>query len=340
MSLAGRITEAWQHKSVCLWLFAPLTLLYALVTGLRRYAYRRGWLRRHDFRVPVIVVGNLTVGGTGKSPLVAALAQALENMGYRPGVVSRGYGAKDPHQSPVRVSSESSPAEVGDEPAMLAQIVDCPIVVCRDRVQAVAALVELGCDVVISDDGMQHYRMGRSLEICVVDGARGWGNGWLLPMGPLREPLSRLHQVSCLVLNGTEQIGFSGNAPVFSMTLTPQSLVPLHAESATLHPESGTRVHAVAGIGNPGRFFATLRSMGYQVTEHAFADHHVYTQNDFKFDCPLPIVMTAKDAIKCRNLSLLDAWVLPVEAALSDDFCRFVNTKLNGSVKTGQLNEN
>ncbi len=335
MSLATRVTRAWQHKSPLLMLLWPLSLLYRCVIAARGLAYQCGWLQSYKADVPVVVVGNITVGGTGKSPLVAALVKQFQSQGMQPGVVSRGYGAQTRHVQPWQVSAGDDASQVGDEPAMLAGQVSCPIVVCTDRMLAIATLQEQGCDVVIADDGMQHYRMQRDVEICVVDGKRWWGNGFLLPVGPMREPLQRLQKVDCLVVNGsngaTPPQGSLDGVSVFNMTLQSQDLIPLNqsaSRAVVRPPEPPARVHGVAGIGHPQRFFDTLTQLGYEVIPHAKADHHCFKETDFAFREALPVVMTAKDAVKCRNLYLENAWVLPVEAELNTDFYAFLQTRI------------
>lgn len=340
MSMAGRITQAWQRKAWYLYLLWPLSLLYRMVIVMRRVAYQRGVFAVQPSAIPVIVVGNITVGGTGKSPLVAALIQALQNAGYSPGIVSRGYGARITHDQPFRVHRDNDPAEVGDEPGMLVRMVSCPIVVCRHRSRAIETLHDAGCDVVVADDGMQHYRMARDIEVCVIDGDRVWGNGHLLPMGPLREPLSRLAEVSCLVVNqATSQRDVSirdVSVPQFAMTLKAQPLRPLVQEAAQRFevPQPPCRVHALAGIGNPQRFFQTLEALGYEVVPHAFADHHQFSAADMQFDEVLPLIMTAKDAVKCERYAPPDSWVLPVEASTETAFFECVFSHLERAVKT------
>ncbi len=335
MSIAGRVTQAWQRAPWYLYLLWPLTLLYRLITAGRRLGYRSGVLSVQSSAIPVIVVGNLTVGGTGKSPLVASLVHHLQEAGYRPGIVSRGYGARVAHDQPVRVDRHSTAADVGDEPCMLAQMIACPIIVCRDRPRAIKALEQEGCGVVVADDGMQHYRMARDLEICVVDGERGWGNGHLLPMGPLREPLSRLSGVSCLVVNSRGDSDARIRIPdfdeplrQFAMVLQVGSLEPLKGQNSGRPPRPPERVHALAGIGNPQRFFRALEALGFEVIPHAFSDHHKFVADDLQFDDDLPLIMTAKDAVKCGAFAPPGVWVLPVSAELEPAFYEFVLEQL------------
>ncbi|ABI56783.1 tetraacyldisaccharide 4'-kinase [Alkalilimnicola ehrlichii MLHE-1] len=287
----------------------PLAALYGGVMRLRRYGYRKGWIRRGRLPVPVVVVGNIFVGGTGKTPLVAWIADTLAAMGRRPGIVSRGYGGRS-REWPRRVAADSDPAEVGDEPLLLARGTGCPVAVGPDRVAAAQLLLAAGCDVVVSDDGLQHYRLPRALELVVCDGHRGLGNGLCLPAGPLREPADRLADVDMVISNG--------RAPALTpwwFELVPGPLRPLAADAAPEGgPEPGTTVHAVAGIGHPARFFATLEGLGYRVIPHPFPDHHPYRAGELRFGDDRPVIMTEKDAVKCAGLAPARSWFLPVEA--------------------------
>lgn len=309
------LARAWYEGRAWLWLLAPLALLYALVSALRRALYRAGVLRVHRFPVPVVVIGNIAVGGTGKTPLTEALIRLLRERGLRPGVVSRGYGG---HAGayPLRVDARTEATEAGDEPVMLHRRTGVPVVVDPVRVRAVRALLAGGdCDVVLCDDGLQHYALARDLEIAVVDGRRGIGNGWRLPAGPLREPVSRLRTVDHVVVNG-EAGDWPGAVP---MRLLPEAWVPLGQEGAAA-PAPGSRLHAVAGIGHPERFFETLRAQGFDVVGHAFPDHHDYAAAELAFGDDLPVVMTEKDAVKCQALPLRHAWYVPVRADLPAAF--------------------
>lgn len=263
----------------------------------------------------IVVVGNLTVGGSGKTPLVIRLCHLLEQAGLKPGVISRGYGRKV--RNLVRVTADVTAGETGDEPLVIARRTGVPVVVAADRCAAAQSLFAGGIDVVIADDGLQHHRLPRSLEICVVDGEREFGNGCLLPAGPLREPLGRLREVDYVVINGDESPLVSDDGTV-RMQLSPGLLYALAGgENWRLSQFAGCRVNAVAGIANPERFFRALRQAGLQVTERAFADHHVFTADDFcGLEPGLPIIMTEKDAVKCRGMNLQNAWYLSLEASL------------------------
>ena len=265
--------------------------------------------------IPIAVVGNLTVGGSGKTPLVIRLCRLLEQAGLRPGVVSRGYGRSDRHL--VLVKANSSPSEAGDEPLVIARRTGVPVVVSSDRCEGARKLISQGVNVIISDDGLQHHRLPRTVEICVVDGERAFGNGELLPAGPLREPVNRMNAVDFVVINGAEPV--SGlNHEATRMLFVPGLLYSLGGdETWRLSQFAGCRVNALAGIGNPERFFKTLEQAGLHLKKHVFPDHHAYSASDFSSLEPgWPIIMTEKDAVKCRGLELDNAWYLAVEASL------------------------
>lgn len=260
-----KLVEHWYRGSIWMYLLWPLAGLFCLLAGVRRMAYQRGWLKVWQPPVPLIVVGNITVGGSGKTPLVLWLAEYLRGQGYRPGLVSRGYGGRATSW-PQHVTADADPLVVGDEAVLLARRSACPMVVGPDRVAAVQCLLsEYNVDIVIADDGMQHYRLGRTLEIAVLDGERRLGNGWCLPAGPLRERAERLDAVDLIVVNG------QGREGEWSMTLESSALQPLaQGEGMPLSALMGETVHAVAGIGHPQRFFDSLRRAGLQPWEHPF----------------------------------------------------------------------
>ena len=303
------IEAHWQRVGPLAVLLFPLSLLFRLVVFLRRNFYRLGIFKTQGFDVPLIVVGNITVGGSGKTPLVIWLVEYLREQGRKPGIVSRGYGGRA-RSWPQQVRPDSDPAVVGDEAVLLAQRSGCPVCVGPDRPAAVRALLaHTDCDVVISDDGMQHYAMARDLEIAVIDGQRRFGNGLMLPAGPLREPASRLKSIDLVICNGQAASG------EFSMTLQEPQLTPLQGgEPQALSLFEGQRVDAIAGIGNPQRFFDMLSRHGLVVQAHPFADHHAYQSTDLGFAGDRPLLMTEKDAVKCRRFPISNAWVVSVQA--------------------------
>ncbi len=306
------------------WLL-PLSWLFASVSALHRALHRAGLLRAHRAGVPVVVVGNLTVGGTGKSPLVVALATALAARGIRVGILMRGYGTG--RRLPMQVSAEDDPAAAGDEAVMAVRATGLPVVAGSDRSRGAALLESLGVRLILCDDGLQHHALARDLEIAVVDGRRGFGNGRLLPAGPLRERPERLASVDWVVVHGGAgsgrsdpmAAGWQGRSGGLSMRLEPGLVQPLTARIAprALADFVGAPVHAVAGIGDPDRFFAMLRASGLEPREHAFADHHPYRPQDLQFGDDAPVLMTAKDAVKCRRFADPRLWEVPVVARLS-----------------------
>lgn len=310
------IQAHWRRTTALTILLLPLAWLYCGVMVVRGRLYRRGWLKVYRAPVPVVVVGNLTVGGSGKTPLVCWLARFLGEYGYAPGVVSRGYGGRS-QVWPQAVTAASDPAAVGDEPVLIAATAGVPVVVGPDRGAAVRRLLEQHqCNVIITDDGLQHLALGRDLEIVVIDGERRFGNGHCLPAGPLREPLRRLATVDLRVCNGTPQPGETG------MRLAPGRFYRL--DDPTIHAGAdrfaGARVHAVAGIGNPQRFFHHLQSLGIKVVSHPFPDHHRFQAHEIRFDDDEPVIMTEKDAVKCRSFADARHWAMPVTAELDPEF--------------------
>ena len=301
----------WQTKTAASTLLLPLSWLYCLLVGVRRLAYRSGVLRTQHLPVPVIVVGNLTVGGTGKTPLVIWLADLLRAHGWLPGIVTRGYGGRQTHW-PIQVTPDSDPVQVGDEPVLLARRSGCPVVAGPNRVADARMLLrDHGCDLVISDDGLQHYALKRDIDIAVVDGVRRYGNERCLPAGPLREPLSSLRRVQVRVAHGQPLEGEIG------MQLEADALYNLRTEQTLAVNTIGMHgpIHAVAGIGHPARFFQQLRRLGAQVIiEHAYADHHPYSAADITFPDKAMVIMTEKDAVKCRPYAQAQHWYLAVSA--------------------------
>ncbi len=301
----------------------PVAGLYALVVALRRSAYRAGLLKVERLRVPVIVVGNIAVGGSGKTPVVAWLVETLRARGWKPGIVSRGYGRKG--RGVALVTDADAVAEVGDEPLLLAGITACPVAVGADRPAAARALLEAfpDCDLIIADDGLQHYRLHRDAEIVVVD-ERVIGNALPLPAGPMREGRARLAEADLVVAHGGLSHASTravGAVAAVDMALEGTELVPVGAargnvKSRPVRALTGQRVHGVAGIGRPERFFAQLESLGLKVVRHPFPDHHVFSAGELAFGDDAPIIMTAKDAVKCASFDLPDVWQLPVRAVI------------------------
>lgn len=322
-----RLDDFWSTVNGVSLALLPLSLLFAAVAAVRRLSYRTGVLRARHFSVPVVVVGNITVGGTGKTPLVTWLAGFLRSHGWRPGIVSRGYGGTARHW-PQQVRADSDPASVGDEAVMLAAFTACPMCVGPDRPAAVRELLaHTDVNIIISDDGMQHYALARDLEIAVIDGERRLGNGFLLPAGPLREPKSRLRSVDLVVVNG------QGRAGEFSMKLFQPSVRPLAGgQEVGISEFAGVAVNAVAGIGNPQRFYDLLARHGVEVKPRPFRDHHLFEAKDLCFDDGLPVLMTEKDAVKCRRLPCRNCWVVHVNAQPDASFVQRLNTALKDIV--------
>ncbi|MFP5307284.1 MAG: tetraacyldisaccharide 4'-kinase [Gammaproteobacteria bacterium] len=311
--LGHGLQARWYSPAPAPRLLLGLARLYGAVVDQRRRRLARA---AAQLPVPVIVVGNISVGGTGKTPFVIWLVEQLRSWGFRPGVVSRGYGGRAPAY-PYTVRADSDPAHSGDEPLLIARRCGCPLVVAPDRVAAARMLLaQSPVDVVVADDGLQHYRLARDLEICIVDGARGLGNGALLPAGPLREPAQRLRQVDLVVVNGD---GWDDPAlRVLRMQLHSELAVALvGGQARPLASFAGTGlVHAVAGIGHPPRFFDALRAAGIEVREHPFADHHRYVAADLDFGDDAPVLMTEKDAVKCAALARPHWFAVPVSVRL------------------------
>jgi len=306
----------WYGKSPLRYALWPVSAVYLALTRLRRTAYRRGWRRTVEAPVPVIVVGNVSVGGTGKTPFVIWLADQLEQRGRKVGIVTRGYRGKGT-EWPRAVTPESDPNEVGDEPVLLARRTRCPVVAGPDRVACVEALLEQArVDVILSDDGLQHYRLARAFEIAIVDGARGMGNGLCLPAGPLREPPSRLQEVDAIVVNG----GDWGHAGVFRAEAVVTKVYHLKdGAERTLDSFKAQRVHAVAGIGNPQRFFDLLSDAGLDVEAHPLEDHAEITLDELTFDEPGAVLVTEKDAVKCEHLKANGVWCVVVDFQFDAD---------------------
>jgi len=326
-----RLDYYWYNKGFITLILAPVSWLYCFVAVTRRFAYQVKLLKTHHIPVPVIIVGNITAGGTGKTPLVTWLVELLRANGYSPGIVSRGYGGAA-RNWPQQVRVDSDPRMVGDEAVLLAHRCQCPMAVGPRRVDAALALLEhKDVDIIVADDGLQHYALGRDVEIAVVDGVRRFGNGKCLPAGPLREPRKRMKSVDIAVTNGVP------GPREYGMALKPGPVQNL-VDSRQSHLLSSfanisKKVHAVAGIGNPDRFFQQLKDHGLEIIEHPFPDHYMYEHEDFQFDDDLPVLMTEKDAVKCRSFADKRYWVVPVDAKVDERIIplilRLIDAKTN-----------
>lgn len=353
MKLETLITNAWQRKALWLWLLLPISGLYGLLTAMRCKTYQLGWLKSYRAPVPVMVIGNITVGGSGKTPLIISLVHYLQQRGIKVGVISRGYGG-DSTQMPALVTTDSLPSAVGDEPCLIVNTTDVAMAVCPNREQAITTLLDAHKDIqlIIADDGLQHYALQRDIEWIVVDAARGFGNRQLLPVGYLREPLSRLKDSTVIYHKKLDN-------PVLSDSLQATNELTMHLQPSPLKrllvqkvskssadsisqlaaPKPGSTVHGVSGIGYPQRFFDTLRTLGFEVVQHPYPDHYDFSLTELLQYTEYPIVVTSKDAVKIKALwwqkrrqvaSSEEAksshdwdelaarlWVLPVSAELS-----------------------
>ena len=326
------IHRIWYGESRWYWLLMPLSLLFFLVSSARRALYRNGLLPKTDVGVPVIVVGNITAGGTGKTPVTIWLAEQLIERGFRPGIVSRGYAGRG-GQAPLRVDPASDPKVVGDEPVLIARRTACAVMVGADRSRAAAMLVDEGVDVVIADDGLQHYALSRCYEICVIDGERRLGNRRLLPAGPLRETPRRLLSVDQVLVNG--ECGGAAttvaeqNALCFELRAT-DACRANGDERRALDTFSGESVQAVAAIGNPDRFFGLLRRHGIDVVEHPLRDHDAVDLS--RFDAGIPVIMTEKDVVKLVPPVADNVWYVPVslfvDPAMANAWLEQMNSRL------------
>jgi tetraacyldisaccharide 4'-kinase len=333
MSAQSWLNRIWYVREAPPPWLLPLEGLFGAASNLRRWLYRRKVRASVRLSRPVVVVGNLSVGGTGKTPVVCWLVERLQELGHKPGIVTRGFGGS--HRRPHLVRESDDAALVGDEPLLLARRTHALVAVGRERPAAAQILVEAGCDIIVSDDGLQHYALCRDCEIVVIDAERGFGNGHLLPAGPLREGTSRLAKVDAIVVNGASagtgaaqpaRFDPTGGAPqgperrVFGMRLRGSQAISLRgSNSRDLRDFSGQSVHAVAGIGNPQRFFALLRAAGIQVIPHELADHAALKATDIEFDDPIPVLMTEKDAVKCAGFARAQHWYVPVSVSFESD---------------------
>src|SRR5436190_5177286 len=315
----------WQKKSFLAYLLWPLSFVYSIFIFLRRKLYQLHFLKINYLTVPVIVVGNITIGGTGKTPVVIALACFLKEKGWRPGIISRGYGGNTKH-FPCLVHQNSNAREVGDEPLLIAQHTACPTVIDPNRSRGAKSLLKRSnCNIVISDDGLQHLSLGRNIEIVVVDGERRFGNNFCLPAGPLREPVSRLNSVDFVISKEMTQ------ANEFKLSLIPDYFYQL---IQTKNKQSADyilnrKVHAVAGIGNPSQFFKTLRNLNLTIIEHPFPDHYHFKPRDFNFGDDAIVIMTEKDAIKCVGFVDTRLWCLKTKTDLDNNFLNTILSRIN-----------
>jgi len=335
MKFAECLVAQWSQLSKWHLFLLPLSWLFRLCVKTRQFFYQIGLIKSYTLSVPVVVVGNISVGGTGKTPLVIYLVEQFIALGLKPGVISRGYGGAE--KIPTIVDRDSESTIVGDEPILIARRTGCPVFVGKDRVATAKALMASypACDIVISDDGLQHYRLKRNLEISVIDGNAAFGNNALLPAGPLRESLSRLNSVDILVVNGLWQGAFRledvSKTQAFNMQLKTDEFYQLQDVniSAIVDDFIGKTITAVAGIGNPDRFFESLDRLGLIFERQSFPDHYQYQANDFSHIQSDIIIMTEKDAVKCQAFASDRIWVLPVSASLDENFIPLILEKLD-----------
>ena len=310
------INQLWYGKHPLSFVLAPIGWIYRFLMSVRRIAYQAGLLPVKRVDVPVIIVGNITVGGTGKTPLVIWIAEYLKQNNFRPGIVSRGYGGKATHW-PQQVRPDSDPVMVGDEPIVIARHTGCPVAASPDRYTAVEQLLKhQDCNIIVCDDGLQHHALGRDIEIAVIDSIRRFGNGRCLPAGPLRESVSRLKTVDMIVSNGNPGHG------EYPMEYVAKSLCSLSNPDKEISPESfrDKTVHAVAGIGYPAKFFSMLRACGMNLIKHEYPDHYQFRKQDIQFGDGLPVVMTEKDAVKCMSFADEDHWYLAIDVRMNNIF--------------------
>ena len=324
------IEKVWYSKNIYSLLLSPLSLIYISIIYLRYTLYQLGLISITKINVPTIVIGNIVAGGTGKTPLVIWLAKHFKDKGFLPGIVSRGYGGIYLSNMEL-VKPTSNPLLVGDEPVIIARNTNCPVVVAKKRAKGAKELVEkYNCNIILCDDGMQHYSLARDIEIAVIDGQRRFGNNYCFPAGPLREPKSRIFKADLIVSK------YNARTCEHKMDYTYHQLVSLNELSKTIPISDlhGMTVHAIAGINNPDHFFSYLRSHKLELIIHKFPDHYSYTEDDVKFDDNFPVVMTEKDAVKCLNYSSDKHWYIPISAELSKSFVCDLD-KLMGKIING-----
>jgi tetraacyldisaccharide 4'-kinase len=327
-ALSKKLLKFWYAKSTWAVVLAPLSWLFRLISFIRYQYFRQ---QNKNLSVPIIVVGYITLGGTGKTPFVSWLVKSLIERGYKPGIVMRGYGGNLTARQVISVQKTNEATLVGDEAKLLANTLSCPVVVGKKRFAAAEHLLARhGVNIIISDDGLQHYALPRDIEIAVIDGEKRFGNGMCLPVGPLRESPNRLKRVDFIVSNGKAL-----DNEWLMQTALSNEMYHLHHPKlkANLSDFVGKKVHAIAGLGNPQRFFKMLEEKGIEFIAHAFPDHHRYSKEDFAFKDNYPILMTEKDAVKCKSLSLKDAWVAPLEVNLPLSFIDQIIRKMKHGPK-------
>ncbi len=320
------INETWYSKNILTHVLRPLSWLFCGIVVVRRTLYSLKVLKSTRVNVPVIIVGNITVGGTGKTPLVIWIANFLKESGFTPGIVSRGYMGKA-KSWPQQVRPDSDPVIVGDEAILISRQTGCPMAVGPDRVAASEALLKYSdCDILVSDDGLQHYALQRDIEVVVIDGERRFGNANCLPAGPLRETLSRLDKADFIVTNGIAGQG------EFAMCYSGKVMVDINQpqNKLMLSEFKDRKVHAVSAIGNPQRFFGFLRRQGLDIIEHSFPDHYMYRHSDLEFNDDIPLLMTEKDAVKCQRFHMQNTWYLPVQVEMKKEFGLRLLDKIGG----------
>ena len=316
MSLSELAEKIWYQGHPLAYLLLPLSWCYRLVVSIRQQLYKAGLLPVTQLDIPIIVIGNITVGGTGKSPLTVWLVDYLKQKGRKPGIVSRGYGGKL-NKNIQQVRTDSNPELVGDEPVMIARKTRCPVAIGKNRSQAAKELIEYeSVDVIICDDGLQHYALNRDLEIAVIDGLRRHGNSLCLPAGPLREPISRLQTVDMIIANARSKRG------EYLMDYEYGDLISISNPGMTkkISDFANQHVHAVCGIGSPDKFYSYLIRHDLVLNRHQFPDHYYYQSMDLSFEDDYPIVMTEKDAVKCESIANENMWYLPITAVLPESF--------------------
>ena len=321
------LISQWYEPKPWGWLLWPFTKMFAALVKCRQYFYAKNWLNKYRSPVPVIVVGNITVGGTGKTPLVIYLAQLLRKHGYNPGIVSRGYKGKV--KSVVLVSPHSDPKVVSDEAVLLANRGQCPVIIAKKRAVGIKQIVRHNkVNIIISDDGLQHYALERDIEIAVIDGERRFGNGFSLPMGPMREPETRLDSVDLIVVNGGQTL----SDREYAMQIVNKTVYSLGHPAKTIELASlkGTTVHAVAGIGYPQRFFQYLQDVGINVIPHAFPDHYEFSPATVSFPDQHLVLMTEKDAVKCKHFANYKHWVVAISVELAPSFDESILSLIEG----------